>query len=205
MTFDSPVPQSSTPEIAHAPAPSWAHDEILHAWWVQPGRLLAGEYPGSLDPVSSVRKRKALLDAGIDSFVDLTESGEWGRGGQRLRPYRNLLWAEARSRGLASPRHSRHPIPDAGVIEDDGYDRILEHIRAELDGGRAVYVHCWGGKGRTGTVIGAWLIETEGVDYDSVLRRLEDLRRGTREAHHRVPDTSAQHGVLRRRAERGRA
>ena len=27
----------------------WPHDETLHAWWVEPGRLLAGEYPGSHD------------------------------------------------------------------------------------------------------------------------------------------------------------
>jgi 3',5'-cyclic AMP phosphodiesterase CpdA len=30
----------------HSPS-SWPHDRILHAWWVQPGRLLAGEYPHS--------------------------------------------------------------------------------------------------------------------------------------------------------------
>ena len=24
----------------------WPHDETLHAWWVEPGRLLASEYRG---------------------------------------------------------------------------------------------------------------------------------------------------------------
>jgi hypothetical protein len=182
--------------------PSWPHDQILHAWWVQPGRLLAGEYPGSIDAVKSASKRAVLLDAGIDSFVDLTEAGERARGGQRLKPYHHLLCAEADSRGLTFPRHSRHPIPDTYIIEDAGYDRILEHIRDELDAGRVVYVHCWGGKGRTGTVIGAWLIDNEGLDYDSTLARLQELRRGTKKADHRVPDTEVQDDVLRRRAAR---
>lgn len=205
MTFDPTLPDTLTPEIAQLRTPSWPHDRILHAWWVQPGRLLAGQYPGALDPVHSARKREVLLDAGVDSIVDLTEVGERGRGGTRLIPYHELLCADAEPRGLTLPRHSRHPIPDTKVIEDDGYDRILGYIRAELEAGRVVYVHCWGGKGRTGTVIGAWLIDTEGLDYESTLRRLQELRRGTCEAGHRVPDTDVQRDVLRRRAARGRA
>ncbi len=31
----------------------WPHDEFLHAWWVEPGEVLAGEYPGDPDPTSS--------------------------------------------------------------------------------------------------------------------------------------------------------
>ena len=26
---------------------AWAFDDVLHAWWVEPGKILAGEYPGS--------------------------------------------------------------------------------------------------------------------------------------------------------------
>lgn len=33
--------------------PTWPHDQLIHAWWVMPGRLLAGEYPGSLDPLAT--------------------------------------------------------------------------------------------------------------------------------------------------------
>jgi hypothetical protein len=205
MTFDPIIPEALAVTIAHPQSPSWPHDQILHAWWVEPGRLLAGQYPGALDPVRSARKREVLLDAGVDSFVDLTELGERASGGKRLKPYHELLCAEAESRGLTVPRRSRYAIPDTSVIDDGGYDRILGHIRDELDAGRVVYVHCWGGKGRTGTVIGAWLIDTEGLDYHSTLRRLQELRRGTREADHRVPDTPVQHDVLRRRAARGRA
>ncbi|MSR27507.1 MAG: hypothetical protein EXS06_10930, partial [Planctomycetaceae bacterium] len=39
-------------------------------------------------------------------------------------------------------------------VSPEGYDAILADIDAELAAGRPVYVHCWGGVGRTGTVVG---------------------------------------------------
>ncbi len=195
MTFDDNSLGGST----------WPQDQIIHAWWVIPGRLLAGEYPGSTDPVKAARKRQVLLDAGVGSYVDLTEADELAGGGQPLKPYHELLIAEAQDRGLSLPEHHRFEIPDTYIIDEAGYDSILEHIRQELERGEVVYVHCWGGKGRTGTVIGSWLIEQEGLDYAGTLRRLRELRSGTRKAHLRVPDTEAQHEVLRQRAGRKRA
>ena len=106
--------------------------------------------------------------------------------------------------GLLGPEvtYRRFPIPDTKTITDAGYDRILAHIRAELDAGKVVLVACWGGKGRTGTVVGAWLIENEGLGYPAVIDRMQELRAGTRKDHHPVPDTEEQHAVLRRRAQR---
>lgn len=169
---------------------TWEHDDLIHAWWVIPGKLLAGEYPGAKEPDKAARKLDALLAAGVDSFVNLTEAGEKTWGGTPMVPYH---------RGLPA-RHVRFPIPDTKVISDAGYDEILEHIRDEIDAGRVVYVHCWGGKGRTGTVVGAWLIDQDGLGYPEVLERMQELRAGTRKAHHPVPDTREQAAVLKRRA-----
>ncbi len=172
------------------PATAWEHDDLIHAWWVIPGKLLAGEYPGATRASKAARKLKALLAAGVDSFVNLTEAGEKSWGGTPMVPYH---------RGLPA-RHVRFPIPDTGVISDAGYDEILEHIRDEIAAGHVVYVHCWGGKGRTGTVVGAWLIDQDGLGYPEVLERMQQLRAGTRKAHHPVPDTREQAQVLKRRA-----
>ena len=180
-------------------ASSWSHDDDIHAWWVEPGRLLAGEYPGSLSEPKARVKLRILLDAGIDSFVDLTEKDE-------LDPYgTNLLEEEALKAGRPVPSHRRFGIRDVSVLSDDaGYDEIVDHIRNELDAGKRVYVHCWGGKGRTGTVIGCWLIDNDGLDYESTVQRMRDLRQGTRKfgGYPIIPDTRAQHDVLRRRAAR---
>jgi protein-tyrosine phosphatase len=179
--------------------PSWSDDDNIHAWWVEPGRLLAGEYPGDVSESKAKLKLRILIDAGIDSFVDLTETGE-------LYPYATeLLEEQAMEAGRPVPIHRRFGIRDVSVLPDDAdYDEIIEHIRNQLDAGKRVYVHCWGGKGRTGTVIGCWLINNDGLDYESAVQRMRDLRRGTRKVddYPWIPDTPEQHEVLRRRASR---
>ena len=171
--------------------PSWEHDNLVHGYFVVPGRLLATEYPGAETKERAQRKLQTLIAAGVNSFVDLTVSGEPAGGGRPMIPYKALL------DGL---NYERFAIPDQGVIADDEYDKILGYIQSELYDGRMVLVHCWGGKGRTGTVVGCWLIDNEGLGYPEVIDRMQELRAGTRKAHHDVPDTPAQHRVLRRRA-----
>ena len=161
------------------------------------GRLLATEYPGAKDEEKALRKLRVLLDAGVNSFVDLTEAGERTWDGAPMVPYNGLLGPDV--------AYQRFAIPDTSVIADAGYDRILAYIRAELAAGKVVLAHCWGGKGRTGTVVGSWLIETEGVGYPQVIDRMQELRRGSSKADHPVPDTEEQHDVLRRRAQRREA
>ena len=184
--------------------PSWEHDPVVHGYWVIPGRLLAGEYPNSTDLDRAPRKRQALLDAGVTSIVDLTELREPNLSGVRLEPYKDLLMAQAKDRGI-KVKYARFAIPDNSVIHDEGYDDILAHIQSELDAGEVIYAHCYGGKGRTGTLVGCWLIDNEGLDYDGAISRLIELRRGSRKADHSVPDSRVQHDVLRRRAQRRKA
>lgn len=177
--------------------PSWEHDDVVHGYWVSPGRLLATEYPGAKDREKALHKLQVLLDAGVNSFVDLTEPGERTWDGSPMVPYDGLLGPDV--------NYTRFAIPDTGTITDDGYGRILAHINAELDAGRVVLCHCWGGKGRTGTVVGAWLIEQQGLGYPQVIDHMQELRAGSSKAHHPVPDTREQHDVLRRRAQRKEA
>ena len=123
-----------------------------NSYWVGPNRLAAGEYPGAKSSRHAVAKVMALLDAGINHFIDLTEETE------RLNPYVELAKREALHRGVTID-HERWPIPDVDVPSTPGdMAAILDAIDAALDGGKTVYVHCWGGVGRTGTVIGCWLV-----------------------------------------------
>ena len=177
--------------------PSWEHDRLVHGWWVVPGRLLATEYPGAKDQAQALLKLQGLSDAGVNSFVDLTEPGERTWDGSPMVPYSGLLAPDV--------TYKRFAIPDTKTITDGGYDRILAYINAELDAGKVVLVHCWGGKGRTGTVVGAWLIEQQGLGYPQVIDHMQELRLGTVKADHAVPDTQVQHDVLRSRAQRREA
>jgi ADP-ribosylglycohydrolase len=172
------------------PPEGWVHDGFLHAWWVEPDRVLAGEYPGDKDPTETSRKVNLLIDAGIRTFVDLTVVDE-------LKPYDAAVAAAARARGL-DLRHRRFPIPDLHVLADDDYDPVLDLIREESRRG-GVYIHCWGGVGRTGTVVGC-LLADDGLGYDAVLDRLAELRAGTRKVDRDAPETGPQLDVIRRRA-----
>ena len=92
-----------------------------------------------------------LLDAGIDHFVDLTHTGE-------LVPYGDTAELEARNMGIHISR-ARFPIHDGSIPEKpEDMTAILDNIDQAIAGDHRVYVHCLGGIGRTGTVIGCWLV-----------------------------------------------
>jgi predicted protein tyrosine phosphatase len=170
---------------------TWSHDDLLHAWWVSPGSVLAGEFPGHPDGDRAAHQVNLLVDHGIRTFVDLTT------GDDALADYADHVAVAAANRRL-DLRRVRHPIPDFGVVGDDDYDRILTTITSAAERG-GVYVHCWGGVGRTGTVVACVLID-EGLGFQAALARLGELRAGTRKAHRPSPENDAQLDVLRRRA-----
>ncbi len=147
---------------------------LPNSYWVRPGRFAAGEYPGDLDPFQAATKLKVLLGAGISHFIDLTGAGE-------LRPYREIAEREARLLGVCAG-YERFPIADEGVPRSPKWmGRILDAIDAALDDGRTVYVHCWGGVGRTGTVVGCWLVR-HGESGTSALEQIAEWWRGVEKA-----------------------
>ena len=128
--------------------------------------ILAGEYPFAPDPVEARRKLRAYLDAGVDYFVDLTEDGE-------LDPYEAVVREEAHARGIAVD-YVRLPIRDMDVCDRTQMQRILDTLDAARDAGRTAYVHCWGGVGRTGTVVGCYLVR-HGWSGEEALRNVAEL------------------------------
>src|SRR5262245_22395437 len=152
-------------------------------YWVESERLLAGEYPGSFAESTTRTKLRALLACGIRTFVDLTQTSE-------LEPYESLLTSEAEERAL-TVKYYRHPIRDANIPSEAEMRDILATIRASIDRGDPVYVHCWGGIGRTGTVVGCWLMET-GRAGDDVFEAIKMLRASTMKRWTQSPETSEQ-------------
>jgi ADP-ribosyl-[dinitrogen reductase] hydrolase len=165
---------------------TWGFDEQFHAWWIEPGNgnILAGEYPGSTADEHLEFKLNALADAGIDTIIDLTREVEG------FRAY-TQAWEElGRWRGRTLTR-IHHPIVDCSVTTPEGYDQIVADIEGELAAERPVYVHCWGGVGRTGTVVGCWHV-SRGATASEALDRIAQARVGTRKAHRDAPETDSQ-------------
>ena len=74
--------------------------------------------------------------------------------------------------------------------------RILDDIdEARGTGGGTAYVHCWGGVGRTGTVVGCWLVR-HGLDRGDAVATIAALRAGLPGARP-SPETAAQVALIR--------
>ena len=144
--------------------------------------LLAGEYPGSSDPELAARRLRAFGRYGITLFVDLTHPAD------PLEPYARLLDGAA--------RRASHPIVDLGTPTIPHMTRILDEVDAALADEQRVYVHCWGGIGRTGTVVGCWLVR-HGLDGGDTIARIAELRRDVSDAFVPSPQTDAQRAMVR--------
>ncbi|KDR69931.1 hypothetical protein GALMADRAFT_76791 [Galerina marginata CBS 339.88] len=132
---------------------------IPNSYWATP-LLLACEYPWS--PTTPHKpKLDALLRAGVRTFIDLTERGE-------LLPYSSILSQRCALLGIdpSTIEYHRFAIRDRCLPESvDHMYRVLDTLRNNQNRGRISAVHCRGGIGRTGMVIGCWLVES-GVALD---------------------------------------
>ena len=172
---------------------------LANSYWVLPGRFAAGEYPGALDATEAAARLRILVEAGIDHFIDLTEPVDG------LEPYHEIARSEAH-RLDRRVVHERHPIVDMGVPGTPGeMVEILDAVDRALDGGRNVYLHCWGGVGRTATVVGCWLVR-HGRTGDEALQQVAEWWRGVAKVRRkpRSPETDEQFRYVRQWAEPAR-
>ncbi|MEK6754080.1 MAG: dual specificity protein phosphatase family protein [Chloroflexota bacterium] len=141
---------------------------IPESYWVEEGRLLAGEFPGSYNPESTRRRMDAFLEAGINTFIDLTQSHE-------LDSYESILKEQARVSDITASCH-RFAIRDHGIPSRETMAAILDTIDGAIQNGGGVYVHCWGGVGRTGIVVACYFIR-HGLAPQQALERVHTLFR----------------------------
>lgn len=170
---------------------------IPESYWVEPGRLLAGEYPGHYTAESTRQRIDALLEAGFDAFIDLTRPNE-------TVPYFRILLEESKLYEVEVERHN-FPIGDFGLPTPEAMTSILDTIDAALQNGRKIYLHCWGGIGRTGTTVGCYLVR-RGMTGEEALRQLAEWWQTVPKSqiHRRSPETREQAQFIRNWAEHER-
>lgn len=144
------------------------------------GIIYAGEYPGDKNSEFAKRKIEQMYHFGIRHFIDLTEAGE-------LCPYSHLLPSDT--------TYTRFPIVDHGVPTSiESVHRLLLCIEEleKMDG--YVYVHCWDGVGRTGTIVACY--QSQYLNKTDLNLTLEVLRRTFSEmpksAYRDCPETKEQ-------------
>jgi hypothetical protein len=147
--------------------------------------LLAGEYPGHSEADQALERLSRLMDAGITTFIDLTEEGE-------MPAYKHFLPPQI--------AHARSAIVDSSVPYNVAQTaKTLATIHDALLHEQRVYVHCRAGIGRTGLIIGCFLAETEGSGR-TALRVLNKLWRQSdgSKLWPTVPQTAEQADYVRR-------
>ena len=144
------------------------------------GIIYAGEYPGDKNGEFAKHKIEQMYHFGIRHFIDLTEEGE-------LRPYNHLLPNDT--------TYTRFPIVDCGAPKNiESVQRLLLRIEELKKMEGYVYVHCWGGVGRTGTIVACYL--SQNWKEPELNHTLEVLRRNFSEmpksAYRKTPETKEQ-------------
>ncbi|KAI0794950.1 protein-tyrosine phosphatase-like protein [Abortiporus biennis] len=163
-------------DLTHSDVLTHHASPIPNSYWATP-YLVACEFPycpltpSQIERKQTKQKLDALLLAGVRTFIDLTEPHE-------LFPYYPHLSSRCSLLGIdvRDVEYHNFPIKDRNTPESVDFVRgILDVLRDNEKKGRICAVHCRGGIGRTGLVVGCWLVES-GVakDGDEALKIIAD-------------------------------
>ncbi len=133
------------------------------------GKLYAGQYPMSKDENMYKIKIRELMDLKITSIICLLEKEKL----QSFIPYESIT-----KQLNYDVKIYNFPITDFSIPEINQMISILDKIDELLSNNENVYVHCWGGNGRTGTVIGCWL-RRHNISGEDALDKIMEWRSKT--------------------------
>ena len=166
------------------------------SYWVTPGRLAAGCYPGDPHPAEAERKLWGLVHAGIRHVINLMEEDETNRQGDPFIPYEEQLRQVSRAMH-ALVASIRLPIMDYNIPSHIEMRTILDEIDHSIDRGKPVFVHCWGGNGRTGTVVGCYLARHGIATGEKALGKIRELRKNLPGMRKPSPENDIQRDMVR--------
>jgi hypothetical protein len=152
-------------------------------------RIYAGEYPATSNAVLGRREAARFTKFGITHFIDLTEAGE-------LSPYSQWLPENC--------SHIRFAIKDCDTPTSmESVTEMLNNIinTIKRDNNAKIYIHCRGGIGRTGTVVGCYyalLLK----DFTAAINLLErQFAQCPKSTFRRTPETLKQRQFIMRYAD----
>jgi protein-tyrosine phosphatase len=188
--------------------------------WVLPDVLLVGAFPGVPDDDENWELITSILGLGVTTFVCLQdeysdeapeEDWRYERNGA-IRPYFRDVREIVKQVEEADPDefpnihitssdlHFIHfPIIDCDIGEDDAVYGLAVDLVERLAKGEVIYLHCWGGHGRTGSLVCIMLHLMYGLSAKDSMERCQfvhDLRRVPMEVS--SPQKPSQRNQVRR-------
>lgn len=180
------------PALADEAALSRSHFFSDHAVWLVPGAVLCGRYPGSCPsrPVDADVQRSRLeniLEQGITTFVCLQaeippqgaltawpDEGISGQSGNAKEPQLDKFLPYYFDAGAERTSFVHVAIEDRSIASSlELLDATVFDLHNRVRRGERLYVHCFGGRGRTGLVAACLL----GALYDGLIDPEEALAR----------------------------
>jgi atypical dual specificity phosphatase len=122
--------------------------------WVVPGALAGSGFPGSRRALRWLRKQ------GIDVILSLTDE-------KVDEAYANTLGMEV----------MRLPMVNLEGASPEALDAAVKQVISAAP--KKVLVHCLAGVGRTGMVLSAYFVKTQGMGADEALAEVRKTRRGS--------------------------
>lgn len=157
------------------PAIRFTYERVMgHVWFSQvTPELWLGGAP------TYGRDFEELLRIGITAVVD-------------MRAERAAEPAFFAQHGIA---HRQYRVPDVTVPGEEILTDAVDWIGAQVADGRTVLVHCAKGRGRSATVLAAYLMATQGMTFDEADELLRSRRRLVKlqERHRRVLESWMAH------------
>jgi protein-tyrosine phosphatase len=186
--------------------------------WVIPNKLIAGAFPGFVFDAENTDSLIKILNCGVNRFVcmqeeynPLTPESEWRsvlyRKNPIIRPYfkdvQNIIQNKADYPTLKTDvvevTFDHCPIKDCSIVADEIVFDLAKKLVDAIRNGDVIYLHCWGGHGRTGVMVCLILHLMYGLTADESLKRCQ-LLHDARKRYIAVssPQTFAQQEQVRR-------
>lgn len=150
--------------------------------WVVEGKLIAGGFPSA--HVTS----QLVARLGVRTFVNLMDEKETDSFKEIGMGYEPAVHAATRQKVIFDSSY--------GVKEFQADEKKLleaaKMIKAELDDGKRVFVHCAAGDGRTGAVTAVFLGLFCGLTPDAAIKRAGDMYTERSGLVKRMPESKAQ-------------
>lgn len=140
------------------------HGPHVESNWVLKDHLIAGAFPAYETDDETYKSLTNILNSGVTDFVCLqaeynTNSSRYGAVRHYMADIEYMLLHRDQFPKLtatitfADIYFHHFPIIDCQVEDDDKVWKFAKSVTQMVRKGKIIYLHCWGGHGRTGTVV----------------------------------------------------